>query len=90
MHIQQNKEHPVASTSAATPSSYEQLGQRIQKIINSPIAQRSRAALIFRLEQETPEDWDTLLAEIAENDNVTLAHRDDGGVQIFWTVPQED
>ncbi len=90
MHIQQNKEQPVASTSAATPSSYEQLGQRIQKIINSPIAQRSRAALIFRLEQETPEDWDTLLAEIAENDNVTLAHRDDGGVQIFWTVPQED
>lgn len=90
MHIQQNKEQPVASTSAATPSSYEQLGQRIQKIINSPIAQRSRAALIFRLEQESPEDWDTLLAEIAENDNVTLAHRDDGGVQIFWTVPQED
>ncbi|MEN8639761.1 DUF1654 domain-containing protein [Pseudomonas sichuanensis] len=80
----------MASTSAATPSSYEQLGQRIQKIINSPIAQRSRAALIFRLEQESPEDWDTLLAEIAENDNVTLAHRDDGGVQIFWTVPQED
>jgi hypothetical protein len=80
----------VASTSAATPSSYEQLGQRIQKIINSPIAQRSRAALIFRLEQETPEDWDTLLEEIAENDNVTLAHRDDGGVQIFWTVPKED
>ncbi|UVL87549.1 DUF1654 domain-containing protein [Pseudomonas sichuanensis] len=80
----------MASNSAATPSSYEQLGQRIQKIINSPIAQRSRAALIFRLEQETPEDWDTLLAEIAENDNVTLAHRDDGGVQIFWTVPQED
>ncbi|MDU9403415.1 DUF1654 domain-containing protein [Pseudomonas sp. zfem004] len=80
----------MASTPAATPSSYEQLGQRIQKIINSPIAQRSRAALIFRLEQETPEDWDTLLAEIAENDNVTLAHRDDGGVQIFWTVPQED
>ncbi len=90
MRIQHNKEHPVASTPAATPSSYEQLGQRIQKIINSPIAQRSRAALIFRLEQETPEDWDTLLAEIAENDNVTLAHRDDGGVQIFWTVPQED
>lgn len=90
MHIQHNKEYPVASTSAATPSSYEQLGQRIQKIINSPIAQRSRAALIFRLEQETTEDWDTLLEEIAENDNVTLAHRDDGGVQIFWTVPKED
>ncbi len=78
------------STTPSSPASYQQLGMRIQKIINSPIAQRSRAALIFRLEQETPEDWDTLLAEIAENDNVTLAYRDDGGVQIFWTVPKED
>jgi len=90
MHIQQNKETPVSSTASATPSSYEQLGVRIQKIINSPTAQRSRAALIFRLEQESPGDWETLLQEIAENDNVTLAHRDDGGVQIFWTVPKED
>ena len=90
MCIQRNKEMPVSSTTSATPTSYQQLGMRIQKIINNPLAQRSRAALIFRLEQETPEDWDTLLAEIAENDNVTLAYRDDGGVQIFWTVPKED
>lgn len=80
----------MSSTASATPTSYQQLGMRIQKIINNPLAQRNRAALIFRLEQETPEDWDTLLAEIAENDNVTLAYRDDGGVQIFWTVPKED
>jgi hypothetical protein len=31
-----------------------------------------------------------LLEEIDENDNVTLAYRDDGGVQIFWVVPKED
>lgn len=80
----------MASTAPATPSSYEQLGMRIQKIINGPTAQRSRAALIFRLKQESPDDWETLLEEIAENDNVTIAHRDDGGVQIFWTVPKED
>jgi hypothetical protein len=90
MCIQHKKETPVSNTASTTPSSYEQLGIRIQKIINSPTAQRSRAALIFRLEKETPEDWETLLAEIAENDNVTLAHRDDGGVQVFWTVPKED
>lgn len=71
-------------------SSYEQLGLRIQKIINSPTAQKARSALIFRLEHESPDDWETLLEEIAENDNVTLAHRDDGGVQIFWVVPKED
>ncbi|HDS1735234.1 MULTISPECIES: DUF1654 domain-containing protein [Pseudomonas] len=80
----------MAATSQAAPTSYQQLGERIQKIINNPLAQRSRAALIFRLEHEAPDDWATLLEEIAENDNVTLAYRDDGGVQIFWTVPKED
>ncbi|MBJ9974313.1 DUF1654 domain-containing protein [Pseudomonas sp. S75] len=75
---------------AAAPSSYAQLGARIQKIINAPAAQRSRAALIFRLAHESIGDWETLLEEIAENDNVTLAHRDDGGIQIFWTVPKDD
>lgn len=89
MRIQLKKERFVATTSAPA-SSYEQLGTRIQKIINSPTAQKARAALIFRLEHESPEDGATLLDEIAENDNVTLAYRDDGGVQIFWVVPKED
>lgn len=80
----------MASTAASTPSSYALLGVRIQKIINGTAAQRSKTALIFRLDHETQDDWETLLEEIAENDNVTLAHRDDGGVQIFWTVPKED
>lgn len=80
----------TSSSASMSVSSYEQLGVRIQKIINAPTAQRARAALIFRLEHESTSDWETLLEEIAENDNVTLAHRDDGGVQIFWTVPKED
>ncbi len=29
------------------------------------------------------------MEELEETDNVTLAFRDDGNVQIFWTVPQE-
>ena len=82
----------MATSSAATSpiSSYEQLGVRIQKIINSPSAQKARSALMFRLPSETAADWEQMLAEIAENDNVTLAWRDDGGVQIFWVVPMED
>ncbi|MDZ5603914.1 DUF1654 domain-containing protein [Pseudomonas sp. RP23018S] len=80
----------MASTAPQTPSSYVQLGTRIQKIINGPTAQRSRAALIFRQADESAQDWETLLEEIAENDNVTLAHRDDGGVQVFWTLPKDD
>lgn len=80
----------ATASSSLSVSSYEQLGIRIQKIINAPTAQRARAALIFRLEHESTADWEMLLEEIAENDNVTVAHRDDGGVQIFWTVPKED
>ena len=74
----------------ALPNSYEMLGMRIQKVINSTGAQTSKSALLERRPSDLPEDWDRLIDEISENDNVTLVHRDDGNVQIFWTVPKED
>jgi len=83
----------VAKPSSAvptTPDAYERLAIRVQKIINSTNAQKNKAALIFRLPDEPVDEWQRLLEEIAENDNVTLAYRDDGGVQIFWVVPKED
>ncbi|MEE9680276.1 hypothetical protein DMX03_20815 [Pseudomonas koreensis] len=89
MHVQLNKDNLVA-TSPAAPDAYERMGMRVQKIINSPAAQKAKAALIFRLPDEPMDDWERLLEEIDENDNVTLAYRDDGGVQIFWVVPKED
>lgn len=89
MHVQLNKDNLVA-TSPAAPDAYERMGMRVQKIINSPTAQKAKAALIFRLPDEPMDDWERLLEEIDENDNVTLAYRDDGGVQIFWVVPKED
>ncbi|MGF6329857.1 hypothetical protein ABH909_002735 [Pseudomonas sp. BS3782 TE3695] len=78
------------ATTSLPPDTYERLGMRVQKIINSPTAQKAKAALIFRLPDEPVDEWERLLEEIDENDNVTLAHRDDGGVQIFWVVPKED
>lgn len=89
MHVQLNKDNLVA-TSPTAPDAYERMGMRVQKIINSPTAQKAKAALIFRLPDEPMDDWERLLEEIDENDNVTLAYRDDGGVQIFWVVPKED
>jgi len=89
MHVQLNKDNLVV-TSPAAPDAYERIGMRVQKIINSPTAQKAKAALIFRLPDEPMDDWERLLEEIDENDNVTLAYRDDGGVQIFWVVPKED
>jgi hypothetical protein len=89
MHVQLNKDNSVASPSAS-PDSFERMGLRVQKIINSQSAQKAKAALIFRLPDEPVDEWERLLEEIDENDNVTLAYRDDGGVQIFWVVPKED
>ncbi len=72
------------------PTSYELLGMRIQRVINHPRSQIAKSALLERSANDSPEDWDQMLAEIAENDNVTLAHHDNGNVHIFWTVPKED
>lgn len=83
----------MATAKSATiklPSSYELLAQRVQKIINSPNAQKAKAALISKLPDDSDDDWAQLLGEIAENGNVTLAHRDDGAVQLFWQPPCED
>ncbi|KAA0942321.1 DUF1654 domain-containing protein [Pseudomonas sp. ANT_H14] len=93
MFVQLNKDYSVAKPSQAAPKppdAYELLAVRVQKIINSTNAQKAKAALIFRLPDEPVDEWERLLEEIAENDNVTLAHRDDGGVHIFWVVPKED
>nr|WP_194733783.1 DUF1654 domain-containing protein [Pseudomonas fluorescens] len=93
MHIQLTKEYFVAKSSSAAPTppdAYTRLATRVQKIINSTNAQKAKAALLFRLPEEPEDEWQRLLEEIAENDNVTLAYRDDGGVQIFWVVPKED
>jgi hypothetical protein len=89
MPVQLNKDNSVATT-PASPDSYQRMGVRVQKIINSQSAQKAKAALIFRLPDEPVDEWERLLEEIDENDNVTLAYRDDGGVQIFWVVPKED
>ena len=72
------------------PSPYEVFGMRIQKIISSPKAQKDRMAVLERQECDNPEFWERLLEEISENDNVTIAHRDCGGVNVFWTVSEED
>lgn len=78
------------SKAPTPPTPYELMGARIQKIINSPAAQKSRSVVIAKEEQEAPGDWERFLDEVAENDNVTVAPRDDGSVRLSWTVPAED
>lgn len=69
---------------------YTLLSQRVMRAINAPAAQKDKAAVLERYSSDDPEAWGRVLDEIGENDNVTIAHRDDGHVQVFWTVPKED
>lgn len=78
------------SKAPAPPTPYEMLGARIQKVINSPAAQKAKSAVIAKEEHEATYDWERSLGEVAENDNVTIAPRDDGSVKLTWTVPTED
>lgn len=74
----------------AEPSPYEQIGVRLQRIINSPGAQRTKTALLYKLPEEDDADWKQVFEDIGEIDNVTVTHQDDGGVQVFWVVPKDD
>ncbi|MFO3723166.1 DUF1654 domain-containing protein [Pseudomonas sp. HLMP] len=78
------------SKAPTPPTPYEMMGARIQKIINSPAAQKSKSVVIEKAYSEAQEDWERFLDEVAENDNVTVAPRDDGSVRLSWTVPAED
>ena len=72
------------------PTSYEAVGLRIQKIINSPAAQKLKSATVSKLPGESAEDWDGVLELFGELDNVTLEFLDDGNVEISWVKPEED
>lgn len=72
------------------PTSYELLGVRLQKAINNPVAQKRKYAVLERLPDDRADDWARVLEELYNTDNVTVAHRDDGGVQVFWTVVKDD
>ncbi|WNW10105.1 DUF1654 domain-containing protein [Pseudomonas sp. DTU_2021_1001937_2_SI_NGA_ILE_001] len=71
-------------------SSYEVLGLRIQAVVNSPRAQAAKAVVLEPSANDDPADWERILDEIAENENVTVARRDDGAVQLTWTVPRDE
>ena len=69
---------------------YALLGMRLQRAINSPAAQRTKSALLERCADDLDGDWNQILEELGDTDNVTVAHRDEGHIQIFWTVPKDD
>lgn len=74
----------------SAPTTFDLLGFRIQAAINSPRAQKAKAALLERMPSDRQADWERLIDEISENDNVTIVIREDGHVQVAWTLPPQD
>lgn len=85
-----SKAKPAAKSQAPVITSFDILAARIQKIINSPAAQKNRVAVIYKAPEESQEDWGTLVEAMEGTDGVSLAFQDDGGVHVAWEKPSED
>ncbi|AYN16711.1 DUF1654 domain-containing protein [Pseudomonas monteilii] len=72
-----------------TPTTYDLIGFRLQKIINSPKAQRDKAVVLSKLPEESDTDWDQVVSDISEVDNVTVGKLADGSIKVQWVVPFE-
>lgn len=79
-----------ATAAPATPAPYQLLASRIQKQILSSRAQAERRAVIVRQPDEREEDWALLLEQLGEEESVTLARQEDGGVLVTWSAPRLD
>lgn len=66
-------------------SSYTRLVRRVNLTICAPTAQRERQANLRPGPDDRPEDWERLMEEIEQADNVTMRRRPDGSVHVIWT-----
>lgn len=66
------------------PTSYELLGHRVQRIINSSKAQSAKHAVIEHQPDESIEDWDRLIEELETLEAVTMIRHEDGSVGLRW------
>ena len=80
---------PSNLASAKTVGTYELMGLRIQKIVNSHTAQKTRCAIVTKEANELDEDWSQLLSDLEETDGVKVALTETGDAKITWQSPDE-
>ncbi|WBF17803.1 DUF1654 domain-containing protein [Halomonas elongata] len=65
------------------PTSYELLGQRVKQIIAAATWREQRQVHLQPAEGDSPDDWDRLIDEISENENVDVTRTDEGWL-VSW------
>ncbi|MGF6694788.1 hypothetical protein M2318_004877 [Metapseudomonas resinovorans] len=73
-----------------TPTPFELMARRVKTIITSPRAQLECRANIAREPHESQEDWQMLLEQIGEAEEVRMTNRDDGSVHLAWIRHKQD
>ncbi|WP_256576192.1 DUF1654 domain-containing protein [Pseudomonas sp. URIL14HWK12:I5] len=86
MHIQYKEFHamPHPAFSHSPSLSYERLGYRIQQAIASPHVQKRQFVEVKPSADESPADWQRLLADLEETSGITIDTLDSGLIRIGW------
>ncbi|MDR5859383.1 DUF1654 domain-containing protein [Halomonas eurihalina] len=69
------------------PTSYELLGQRIQTEIAAANRREKRQVQLQPAEGDNLDDWDRLIDEISENENVDVTRADEGWL-VSWVTTE--
>ncbi|MNJ46307.1 hypothetical protein D3C77_414350 [compost metagenome] len=75
---------PPLAFSHAPESSYERLGQRVQRLICSPHVQKVQVIEVMPDVAESQRDWDRLIAELESTQGIRIDRLDTGAIRIGW------
>lgn len=71
-------------------SSYHRLVRRINhQVLSSPRVLAERQTILVPYPHDHPEDWERLLNEIEESDNVEMIRCEDGSIHVRWSCPEQ-
>jgi len=59
-------------------------------MINHPVAQTQRWVTVHRLDTDAQEDWDAVMAMLADAAGLEMATQADGSVTLSWAKPHID
>jgi len=78
------KQNKTASIQRQEMTGLERLGLRVSSMINHPLAQIQRWVTIHRLDTDGEEEWEEVMAVLADTPELDLTFNDDESVTVRW------